>query len=64
MTTAMNHPINMVGLKNVSAKLAKTGDINIFFVVPAQLFDNYKKQKFVTINRNNANNGFVDLINS
>src|SRR5439155_9408511 len=50
MTTAMNHPIKMIGLKKVYPKLAKTGDIDFFFVVPAQLFDSYKKQNFVTTN--------------
>jgi hypothetical protein len=54
MTTAINHPIKMIGLKKVYPKLAKTGDIDFFFVVPAQLFDSYKKQNFVTTNNNNA----------
>ncbi|CAG8634168.1 15189_t:CDS:1 [Funneliformis mosseae] len=54
MTTAINHPIKMIGLKKGYAKLAKTGDIDFFFTVPVQLFDSYKKQKFVTTNNNNA----------
>ncbi|CAG8682346.1 2109_t:CDS:1 [Funneliformis caledonium] len=54
MTTAINHPIKMIGLKKVYAKLAKTGNIDFFFTVPAQLFESYKKQKFVTTNNNNA----------
>ncbi|CAG8722840.1 6219_t:CDS:2 [Funneliformis caledonium] len=38
MTTAINHPIKMIGLKKVYPKLAKTGDIDFFFVVPAQQY--------------------------
>ncbi|CAG8712230.1 10137_t:CDS:2 [Funneliformis caledonium] len=45
MTTAINHPIKMIGLKKVYAKLAKTGDIDFFFTVPVQLFDSYKNRR-------------------
>ncbi|RGB23711.1 hypothetical protein C1646_527493 [Rhizophagus diaphanus] len=49
MTTAKSHPIKMIGLKNVYGKLARTGDISYYFVVPAQLYNAYKKQNFVPV---------------
>ncbi|CAG8602907.1 10010_t:CDS:1 [Acaulospora morrowiae] len=48
MTTAMNHSINTTGLKKLRGKLAKTGNIDFYFVVPAQLYDEYQKQNYVT----------------
>ncbi|POG60910.1 hypothetical protein GLOIN_2v1486671 [Rhizophagus irregularis DAOM 181602=DAOM 197198] len=49
MTTSLNHNIKMIGLNKLQSKLMKTGDIDFYFVVPAQLFDNYKKQNYATI---------------
>ena len=50
MTIAMTHPIKMIGLKKLNdcKKLVKKGDIDFYFVVPAQLYDNYPKQNFAT----------------
>jgi len=48
MTIATKHPIEMVGLKRLYDKLLKTEDIQFFFVVPAQLYDGFQKQKFIT----------------
>jgi len=50
MTIAMTHPIKMIGLKKLNdcKKLVKKGDIDFYFVVPAQLYDNYPKQDFAT----------------
>ena len=49
MTTSLNHNIKMIGLNKLQSKLMKTGDIDFYFVVPAQLFDNYQKQNYATI---------------
>ncbi|CAG8682824.1 7024_t:CDS:1 [Acaulospora colombiana] len=48
MTTAINNSINTIGLKKLHGKLAKTGYIDFYFVVPAQLYDKYQKQNYVT----------------
>src|SRR6266498_1410128 len=50
MTTSMNHPIMLIGLQKVYSKLAHSGEIFFYFVVPAQLYNSYKKQNFVTTN--------------
>src|SRR5438128_2565299 len=56
MTTAVSHPIKMIGLKNVYGKLTRTGNISYYFVVPAQLYNGYGRQKFVPIpTKNNKN---------
>ncbi|CAG8439628.1 4521_t:CDS:2 [Funneliformis caledonium] len=54
MTTSILHPIKMVGLDKLRDKLAKEGDIHFYFVVPAQLYDRYQKQRFVTTKENNV----------
>jgi hypothetical protein len=50
MTIAMTHPVKMIGLKKLNdcKKLAKKGYIEFYFVVPAQVYDNYPKQSFTT----------------
>jgi len=50
MTITMTHPIKMIGLKKLKdcKKLVKKGDINFYFVVPTQLYNNYPKQDFAT----------------
>ncbi|CAG8702627.1 17099_t:CDS:1, partial [Acaulospora colombiana] len=53
MTTAINHPIKIIGLKKLVSKLARTGEISFYFVVPAELYDRYQNQKFIATN--NAN---------
>ncbi|RHZ88572.1 hypothetical protein Glove_22g84 [Diversispora epigaea] len=50
ITTAMNHPIKIIGLKRLYNKLAKTSEISFYFVVPAELYDYYQKQKFIATN--------------
>ncbi|RHZ53526.1 hypothetical protein Glove_441g117 [Diversispora epigaea] len=54
ITTAMNHPIKIIGLKRLYNKLAKTGEISFYFVVPAELYDYYQKQKFIVTNNSIA----------
>ncbi|CAB4398849.1 unnamed protein product, partial [Rhizophagus irregularis] len=56
MTTSMTHPIKMVGLDKLydGNKLAKNEDISFYFVVPAQLYDHYQKQGFVTTKEANV----------
>ena len=49
MTTAVDHPIKMIGLKNSYGVLRKTGEISYYFVVPAQLYNGFVKQKFVPV---------------
>ena len=48
MTTSLTHPIKMVGLDLLHEKLAKNEEIEFYFVVPAQLFDHYQKQSFIS----------------
>lgn len=50
MTTAIRHPIKLIGLEKIRSKLARSGKISFYFVVPSQLYDIYKKQNFATIN--------------
>ncbi len=40
----------LIGLQKVYSKLAHSGEIFFYFVVPAQLYNSYKKQNFVTTN--------------
>ena len=53
-TISMKHPIKIVGLKRLYNKLSKSKNINFFFVVPAELYDRYSKQKYVTTKDNDA----------
>ncbi|CAI2182544.1 5930_t:CDS:2, partial [Funneliformis geosporum] len=54
MTTSMTHPIKMVGLNKLYDKLTKDTEISFYFVVPAQLYDRYQKQGFITTKEDNA----------
>ncbi|CAG8827229.1 22650_t:CDS:1, partial [Cetraspora pellucida] len=57
MTTTREHNIKMIGLIKLYSKLSKTGNIDLFFVVPAILYNGYKKQKFI-----NGTNGMPNWI--
>src|SRR4051794_15069803 len=48
MTTALSHPIKINGLKKVQSKLETEKDIVFYFVVPAQLYKQYRKQRCST----------------
>ncbi|RIA93134.1 hypothetical protein C1645_665279, partial [Glomus cerebriforme] len=48
MTTAMNHPIKINGLKRVQSKLETGSDIYYYFVVSRQLYNKYTKQRYST----------------
>jgi hypothetical protein len=54
MTTSLNHPIKVVGLKKVYEKLTKNDYIDYYFVVLMELFDRFKEQIFVTSKGNKA----------
>ncbi|CAG8616946.1 15762_t:CDS:1, partial [Acaulospora morrowiae] len=54
MTTARNHPIDISGLKKLHSKLITTGEISFYFVVPAELYDHFQKQKFITTDSANV----------
>ncbi|CAG8559779.1 1248_t:CDS:2 [Acaulospora colombiana] len=54
VTNAINHPIKIIGLKKLISKLARTGEISFYFVVPAELYDRYQNQKFITTNNANT----------
>ncbi|CAG8470303.1 10454_t:CDS:1 [Acaulospora colombiana] len=49
----MLSPIKIIDLIKLSDKLARTDEISFYFVVPAELYNNYQNLKFVT--NNNAN---------
>ena len=46
MTTAISHPIKINGLKKVQSKLETGKDISFYFVVPVQLYKQYRKQRY------------------
>ncbi|CAG8726429.1 17999_t:CDS:2 [Gigaspora margarita] len=46
ITTAWEHPIKAIGITKLRSKLSKKGYISLFFVVPANLYNDYKKQRF------------------
>jgi hypothetical protein len=48
MTTSLNHPIKISGLKKVYSKISKEGYINYYFVVPNYLYNSFKKQIFTS----------------
>ena len=54
MTISMDHPIKLIGLKKVYHKLSNTDEIDFYFVVPAQLYAGFKKQKYTTTDKNDA----------
>ncbi|CAG8690486.1 17124_t:CDS:1, partial [Acaulospora morrowiae] len=54
MTTARNHPIKIIGLKKLYSKLITTGEISFYFVAPAELYDQFQKQKFITTDNANV----------
>ncbi|CAG8824108.1 36501_t:CDS:2, partial [Gigaspora margarita] len=46
ITTAWEHPIKTIGITKLRSKLSKKGYISLFFVVLANLYNDYKKQRF------------------
>ncbi|GBC18883.2 hypothetical protein GLOIN_2v1453101 [Rhizophagus irregularis DAOM 181602=DAOM 197198] len=46
MTTSLNHNTNVAGLKKLDSKLS-TNRINLYYVVPTVLFNQFQKQDFV-----------------
>lgn len=46
MTTSLNHNTNVAGLEKLDSKLL-TNRINLYYVVPTILFNQFQKQDFV-----------------
>ena len=55
MTTSLNHPIKMNGLKKVHDKLTRS-NVDFYFVVPMELFYIFKSQRFVTSKKKEPKN--------